>query len=196
MQSRDHAAVFRPAGSGLCRPERHAIRGIRRLQLAAGQGFLTRQAAHHTADVVVQYPLVPLGPYDISHAPLRYWDLTLYDMYPECTTINGRQVDENLEGYRYCTASWTIPSHGLDMFSDEAGLEAASKRMMTYIIQDIPRDIGKFYAGHSYYVSYYGFVSDGPIVTDWHAANETRITGGKWGCREPKSIVSGSLYTR
>ena len=26
----------------------------------------------------------------------------------------------------------------------------------------------------------YGFVSDGPIVTDWHTANETRVTGGKW----------------
>lgn len=124
---------------------------------------------------------VPLGPYDISHAPLRYWDLSLYNMYPIRTTIDGKQVDENLEGYRYMQGCMddNFPM-AVDMFRDEAGLEAASKRMLTYVMQDMPRDIGKFYVDHMYYGSYYGFVSDGPIVTDWHTANETRVTGGKW----------------
>ena len=90
---------------------------------------------------------VPLGPYDISHAPLRYWDLTLYNMYPVRTTINGRQVDENLDGYRYMQGLMDDPfPMAVDMFSDEAGLEAASKRMMTYIMQDMSGDIAKFYA--------------------------------------------------
>ena len=124
---------------------------------------------------------VPLGPYDISHAPLRYWDLSLYNMYPIRTTLGGQQVDENLEGYRYMHGCMDDPfPMAVDMFVDEAGLEAASKRMMTYIIQDMPRDIQKFYVDHMYYGSLYGFASDGPIVTDWHAANETRNTGGKW----------------
>ena len=124
---------------------------------------------------------IPLGPYDISHAPLRYWDLTLYDMYPVRTTINGRQVDENLDGYRYMHGLMDDPfPMAVDMFSDEAGLETASKRMMMYLIQDNPGNIQKFYVDHYYFGSFYGFVSNGPIVTDWHSVNETRITGGKW----------------
>ncbi len=124
---------------------------------------------------------VPLGPIDISHAPLHYWDLSQYDMFPIRTTINGQQVDENLDGYRYVHGLMDDPfPMAVDMFRDEVGLEAASKRMMTYIMQDMPRDVQKFYVGHAYYSSFYGFVSDGPIVTDWHATNEARITGGKW----------------
>ncbi len=124
---------------------------------------------------------VPLGPYDISHAPLRPWDLSLYNMYPIRTTIAGKQVDEDLQGYRYMQGCMddNFPM-AVDMVSDEASLEAATGRMMTYLMQDMPRDIQKVYQNHMYYGSYYGFVSDGPLVTDWHTANETRVTGGKW----------------
>ena len=123
----------------------------------------------------------PLGPYDISHSPLRYWDLSLYNMYPIRTTLQGKQVDENVDGYRYMQGCMDDPfPMAVDMVRDVAGLEAASHRMMTYVIQDMPRNIQKLYQDHMYYGSYYGFVSDGPIVTDWHTYNETRNTGGKW----------------
>ncbi|MCG2661135.1 MAG: hypothetical protein L6437_12935, partial [Kiritimatiellae bacterium] len=33
---------------------------------------------------------------------------------------------------------------------------------------------------YMYYGSYHGFVSDGPVVTDWRVVNETRNSGGRW----------------
>ncbi|HEY3416682.1 MAG TPA: hypothetical protein VGM23_07340 [Armatimonadota bacterium] len=124
---------------------------------------------------------VPLGPYDISHAPLRYWDLSMYNMFPVRATTNGKQVDENLEGYRYLQGCMDDPfPMAVDMFGDEAGLEAVSKRMMNYITQNMPADLSKFYKDYAYLGSYHGFVSDGPLVTGWFFANSGRSTAGQW----------------
>lgn len=125
--------------------------------------------------------MTPLGPYDLSHAPLRPWDLSMYSLYPIRTTIDGRQVDEDLEGFRYVQGCMDDPfPMAVDLCRDEAELEAASGRMLTYVLRDMPVDVAKHYRDYAYYGGYLGFASDGPVVTGWRAINETRHTGGAW----------------
>jgi hypothetical protein len=123
----------------------------------------------------------PNGPYDLGHAPLRVWDLSMWNMCPLRTTLAGAQVDEAVEAYRYAQGEMDDPfPMAVDMVSDEAGLEAASHRSLNYITQDQPGDLAAFYRYNMYFGGYRGFMSDGPLVTDWRAVNGCRITGGKW----------------
>jgi len=124
---------------------------------------------------------VPNGPYNIGHAPLRPWDLTMYDFFPVRTTLAGKTVDEAAEGYRYVHGVQDDPfPMALDACYDEAQLGAASGRMGNFITQDQPGDLTKFFRERSYYGSWRGFASDGPVVTDWRAVNGSRLSGGKW----------------
>lgn len=124
---------------------------------------------------------VPNGPYDISHAPLRPWDLSMYDFFPVRTTLAGNLMDEAVAGYRYVHGIQDDPfPMAVEMCYDEGQLEAAARRMGTFITQDQPGDLTKFFRERSYYGSWRGFVSDGPIVTDWRAVNGSRLSGAKW----------------
>lgn len=124
---------------------------------------------------------VPNGPYDVSHNPLRPWDYSLYDFYAIRTTIAGKPVDEAIEPFRYLQGIQDDPfPMAVEMVYDEAQLAAAAGRMCNYITRDNPEDLTKSFRDWSYYGSHRGFVSDGPLVTDWRAINDSRITGGKW----------------
>jgi len=124
---------------------------------------------------------VPIGPYDAGHSPLRPWDFSMYNCWPIRTTVAGKQVDESLEAYRYVHGIHDDPfPMAVEMVGNERELTAASKRMCTFITQDQPGDLAAFYRGLAYYGSHRGFVSDGPIVTDWRAVNATRNSGAKW----------------
>jgi hypothetical protein len=124
---------------------------------------------------------VPNGPYDIGHAPLRPWDLSMYDFFPVRTTLAGKQVDEAAEGYRYVHGVQDDPfPMAVEMCYDEGQLAAAATRMGNFVTQDQPGDLTKFFRDRSYYGSWRGFASDGPIVTDWRAVNGSRLSGAKW----------------
>lgn len=124
---------------------------------------------------------VPNGPYDIGHAPLRPWDLSLYDFYPVRTTLAGQRVDEAVDSYRYVHGVQDDPfPMAVEMCYDEAQLAAAAARMSTFITQDQPGDLTRFFRDKHYYGSWRGFVSDGPVVTDWRAVNASRLSGAKW----------------
>lgn len=123
----------------------------------------------------------PLGPYNLSHAPLRYWDFSLYNFLAIRTTIAGKQVDDTMEGFRHMQGVMDDPfPMAVEMVYDEKQLTAAAERMGNFVTRDSAEDMSKFYRDLNYYGSYRGFVSDGPLVTDWRAHNETRVTGGKW----------------
>ena len=125
--------------------------------------------------------MAPNGPYDPGHSPLRPWDFSMYDFWAVRTTIAGKRVDQAVDAYRYLHGIHDDPfPMAVDMVRDEAELAAASRRMCNFITQNQPGDLTKFYRDLAYYGSYRGFVSDGPIVTDWRAVNNTRISGGKW----------------
>ena len=124
---------------------------------------------------------VPNGPYDIGHAPLRFWDLSLYNFFPVRTAVAGKTVDEALEGYRHMHGVQDDPfPMSVAMCYDEAQLVAAAGRMCNFITQQQPGDLAKFFRERSYYGSWRGFVSDGPRVTDWRAVNASRQSGGRW----------------
>jgi hypothetical protein len=124
---------------------------------------------------------VPNGPYDIGHAPLRPWDLSMYDFFPLQTTVAGKRLDEAADSYRYVHGVQDDPfPMAVEMCYDEAQLATASGRMGTFITQDQPGDLTRFFRERSYYGSWRGFVSDGPIVTDWRAVNASRLSGAKW----------------
>ncbi|MHB9022575.1 MAG: PHP domain-containing protein [Armatimonadota bacterium] len=126
----------------------------------------------------------PNGPYNLTNSPLRYWDLSMYNVFPVRTTIAGKTVEDEvktLTGYRHVQGVHDDPfPMAVEMVYDEGQLAAAAGRMCNYIMRDQPGDVAKFYRDHMYYSSYVGFISDGPLVTDWRAYNETRVTGGKW----------------
>ena len=123
----------------------------------------------------------PLGPYNLAHSPLRYWDLSLYNFLPIRTTLAGKQVDENPEAFRHTQGVMDDPfPMAVEMCYDEAQLAAAAGRMCNYITQDQPGDLTQFYRNLMYFGSYRGFVSDGPLVTDWRAINDCRTSGAKW----------------
>lgn len=125
--------------------------------------------------------MVPNGPYDIGHAPLRPWDLSLYNFFPVRTTLAGETVDEAVEGYRYVHGIQDDPfPMAVETCYDEAQLAAAAGRMCNFITQDRPGDLTQFFRDRSYYGSWRGFVSDGPLVTDWRAVNGSRNSGAKW----------------
>jgi hypothetical protein len=125
--------------------------------------------------------VAPNGPYDLGHSPLRYWDYSMYDRLAIRTTIAGKLVDEGMAPYRHMHGVMDDPfPMAVEMCYDEAQLEAAAGRMCNFITQDKTDDLTKWFRERSYYGSHRGFVSDGPVVTDWRAMNETRITGGKW----------------
>ncbi len=122
-----------------------------------------------------------LGPYDLSHAPLRYWDLSLYTFLAVRTTIAGRQVDDDREAFRHLQGVHDDPfPMAVEMVYDEDQLAAAAARMANFLTLDEPGQVAEFFRTHRYQSSFRGFVSDGPLVTDWRAHNATRITGGQW----------------
>jgi hypothetical protein len=124
---------------------------------------------------------VPNGPYDIGHAPLRPWDLSMYDMFPVRTTLGGKLVDEAPEGFRYVQGEMDDPfPMAVDMVSDEAGLAAAAGRTCNYVLKDQPGDLATYYRNYMYFGSQFGFISDGPVVTDWRGSNNGRSAGSKW----------------
>lgn len=127
---------------------------------------------------------VPNGPYDLAHAPLRYFDLSMYNMFPIRTTLAGKAAEDEratMEGYRHVQGIQDDPfPMAVEMVYDEAQLAAAAGRMCNYVLRDKPGDLTKFYQNYLYYGSQMGFVSDGPIVTDWTGIGYNRITGGKW----------------
>jgi len=123
----------------------------------------------------------PNGPYDAGHSPLRPWDFSMYNFWPVRTTVAGKQVDESLSAYRYLHGIHDDPfPMAVEMLYDERELAAAATRMCNFITKDRPGDLAAFYRGLTYYGSHRGFVSDGPIVTDWRAVNATRNSGAKW----------------
>ena len=124
---------------------------------------------------------VPNGPYDIGHAPLRFWDLSLYNFFPVRTALAGKTVDEALEGYRYMHGVQDDPyPMSVAMCYDETQVVAAAGGMCNFITQQQPGDLTKFFRERGYYSSWRGFVSDGPLVTDWRAINASRQSGGRW----------------
>jgi hypothetical protein len=124
---------------------------------------------------------MPNGPYDIGHAPLRFWDLSLYNFFPVRTALAGKTVDEALEGYRYVHGVQDDPyPMSVAMCYDEAQLVAAAGRMCNFVTQQPPGDLSKLFRERTYYSSWRGFVSDGPVVTDWRAMNASRQSGGRW----------------
>ncbi|OPZ84495.1 MAG: hypothetical protein BWY76_01819 [bacterium ADurb.Bin429] len=128
--------------------------------------------------------MVPNGPYDLTHAPLRYFDLSMYNMFPIRTTLAGKTTEDErttMEGYRHVQGIQDDPfPMAVEMVYDETQLSAAAGRMCTFVLRDKPGDLTKFYQNYTYYGSLMGFVSDGPIVTDWTGIGYNRITGGKW----------------
>ena len=124
---------------------------------------------------------LPNGPYDIGHAPLRPWDLSLYNFFPVRTTLGGKKVDEAVESYRYVHGVQDDPyPMSVAMCYDEAQVAAASGGTCNCITEAKPGDLTKFFRERMYYGSWRGFVSDGPRVTDWRAVNASRQSGGKW----------------
>lgn len=125
--------------------------------------------------------VAPNGPYDVGHAPLRPWDFSMYNFWPVRTTFEGKQVDEAMDGFKHVQGVHDDPfPMAVEMVRTEAQLEAAAGRMANFITQDKPGDLTEFFRRYGYYASFRGFASDGPIVTDWRAFNETRVTGGQW----------------
>lgn len=124
---------------------------------------------------------VPNGPYNATKNHLRPWDYSMYNLWPIRTTVAGKQTDEAAAAFRYVQGNQDDPfPMAVDMVSTEEQLAAASKRMCNYVTLDKPGNLGKFYQDHMYYGSNRGFISDGPIVTDWRCYNDGRIAGDKW----------------
>ena len=97
---------------------------------------------------------MPNGPYDIGHAPLRYWDMTLYSFFPIRTTVAGKKLDETPEGYRHMQGVQDDPAPmAVDMCYDEAQLTGAAGRMCNFVLQDQPGDLNKLLGGGNYYGS-------------------------------------------
>ncbi len=93
---------------------------------------------------------VPNGPYDIGHAPLRPWDLSLYNFFPVRTTLAGKKVDEAREGYRCAHGVQDDPfPMSVEMCYDEAQLAAASGRMCNFINQKQPGALTTFFRKNS-----------------------------------------------
>ncbi|MBU4365894.1 MAG: hypothetical protein L6437_10230 [Kiritimatiellae bacterium] len=124
---------------------------------------------------------VPNGPYNATKNHLRPWDYSMYNMWPIRTTIDDKQVDDALAAFHYVQGNMDDPfPMAVDMIYTEEQLAAASQRMCNYVTLDKPGNLAKFYQGHMYYGSARGFVSDGPVVTDWRCYNDGRIAGEKW----------------
>jgi hypothetical protein len=127
---------------------------------------------------------VPNGPYDLAHAPLRVWDMSLYDMLPIRTTLAGKPAEDErttLAAFRYAQGIQDDPlPMAVEMVYDDAQLTAAAGRMCTYITRDAPGNLTKFFQDNMYYGSFNLYVSDGPVVTDWRGFNNNRVTGGQW----------------
>lgn len=124
---------------------------------------------------------VPNGPYNTGTNHLHPWDYSLYNMWPIRTTIAGRQTDDSLSAFGYVQGNHDDPfPMAIDMVYDENDLVAATERMCNFIMLDKPGNLTEFYKRYAYLGSSMGFVSDGPLVTDWRCHNATRVSGGKW----------------
>jgi hypothetical protein len=125
--------------------------------------------------------MLPNGPYDAGHNHLRPWDCSLYNLWPVRTTLAGKRVDEAAAAFRYVQGVQDDPFPvAVDMVYDADQLHAASGRACNYLTVDKPGDLTKLFRRRSYYGSWQGFVSDGPIVTDWRMFNATRNSGEQW----------------
>jgi len=124
---------------------------------------------------------VPNGPYNAGKNHLRPWDCSLYNRWPVRTTIDGKQTDDARSAFRYVQGNQDDPfPMAVDMVFDENQLAGAAGRMCNYLTIDKPKDLTKLLKNYMYYGSWMGFVSDGPVVTDWRCYNGSRGTGGKW----------------
>ncbi len=135
------------------------------------------------SDPMWQYAigLAANGPYNTGKNHLRPWDYSMYNHWSVRTNLNGKQTDESTAAFRYLQGIHDDPvPMAVDMVYDEKGLEEASKRMCNYRTIDKPGDMTKFFRDTHYWGSSRGFVSDGPVVTDWRCANSARSTDGKW----------------
>lgn len=123
----------------------------------------------------------PNGPYNAGHNRLHPWDSTLYNMWPVRTTIAGKQTDDALADFKHQQGVGQDPfPMAVDMIYNVGELGRAADRMCNYVTMDRPGDLTKFFREHSYLSSFLGFVSDGPVITDWRGVNVSRTTGGKW----------------
>lgn len=121
------------------------------------------------------------GPYNTGKNRLRPWDYSIYNHWAIRTTLKGKLSDNSSEAFRYLQGIQDDPfPRAVDMVYDEKELEAASRRMCNYLTVDQPGDLTKLFRDTHYFGSWRGFVSNGPVVTDWRCANACRTTGSKW----------------